>query len=56
MKKARAAQAQLRSLTRMYGVVPASFRTVQIACIQVIMLYGSELWWDLKKGSQRDDL
>jgi hypothetical protein len=56
MKKARAAEARLRSLTRTYGVVPACVRAVQIACVQAVALYGSELWWDPKEGSRRDDL
>jgi hypothetical protein len=51
-----AAEARLRSLTRMYGVVPACVRTVQIACIQAVALYGSELWWDPTGGSWQDDL
>jgi hypothetical protein len=56
MKNARAAEARLRSLTRTYGVVPACVRAVQIACVQAVALYGSELWWDPKEGSRRDDL
>ena len=46
MKKARAAEAQLRTLTKTYGVFPESVRAVQAACVQVVALYGSELWWD----------
>jgi hypothetical protein len=56
MKKARAAEARLRSLTRTYGVVPACVRAVQIAWVQAVALYGSELLWDPKEGSRRDDL
>jgi len=56
MKKARAAEARLRSLTGMYGVVPACVRVAQIACVQTITLYGSELCWDPEEGSWRDDL
>jgi hypothetical protein len=44
MKKARAAETRLRSLTRTYAVVPACVRAVQIACVQAVALYGSELW------------
>jgi hypothetical protein len=56
MKKARAAEVGLRSLTRTYGVVPACVRAVPIACIQAVALYGSELWCDPNEGSPRDDL
>jgi hypothetical protein len=56
MKKARAAEARLRSLTRTYGVIPACVRAVHIACVQAIVLYGSELGWDPKERSRRDDL
>jgi len=44
MKKARAAEARLQTLTKTYGVVPQSVRAVQIACVQAVALYGSELW------------
>jgi len=43
MTKARAAEARLRTLTKTYGVVPESVRAVQLACIQAVALYGSEL-------------
>jgi hypothetical protein len=56
MKKARAAEARLRTLTKTYGVVPESVRAVQVACIQAVALYGSELWWDPKEIGRRDDL
>jgi len=46
MKKARATEARLRSLTAMYGIVPACVSAVQIAWVQAVTLYGSELWWD----------
>ena len=56
MKKARAAEARLRTLTTTYGVVPESVRAVQIACVQAVALYGSELWWDPKEVGRQDDL
>ena len=31
-------------------------RAVQIACVQAVALYGSQLWWDPKDVSRRDDL
>jgi len=56
MKKARAAEAQLRSLTLTYGVVPGCVRAVPIACIQAVALNGSKLWWDAEEGSWWVDL
>jgi len=55
-KKARAAEARLRKLTGMYGIVPAWMRAVQVRCVQAVTLNGSELWWDLIDGSRLDDL
>jgi len=55
-KKVRAPEEQLQSLTGPYGVVPACLRRVQRASVQAITLYRSELWWDPKEGSWRDDL
>jgi len=49
MKKARAAEAHLRSLTKTYAVVSACVRAVLVAYIQAVALYGSELWWDPKE-------
>jgi hypothetical protein len=56
MKKARAAEARLRTLTKTYGVVPESVRAIQVACVQAVALYGSELWWDPREVGRRDDL
>jgi hypothetical protein len=56
MKKARAAEARLRTLTKTYGVVPYSVGAVQVACVQAVALYWSELWWDPKVIGRRDDL
>jgi len=56
MKKARAAEARHRTLTKTNRVVPESVRAVQVACVQVVALYGSELWWDPKEVGRRDDL
>jgi len=55
LKNASAAEARLRSLTRTYGVVPASERAVEIACVLALALCRSELCWDPKEGSWRDD-
>ena len=56
MKKARAADARLRTLNKIYGVVPESVRAVRVACVQAVALYGSELWWDPSEVGRRDDL
>jgi len=42
MKKARAAEARLRVLTKMHGIIPERVRGVQITCVQAVALYGSE--------------
>jgi len=56
MKKARAAEPTLRTFTKTYSVVPQSIRAVQVACIQAVALYGSELWWAPSAAGRRDDL
>ena len=56
MKKARAVEARLRTLTKTYGVVPESVSAFQVACVQAVTLYGSELWWDPREVGRRDDL
>jgi len=43
MKKVRAAEASLRTLTRSYGVVPESIRAVHVVYVQAVALYESEL-------------
>ena len=56
LMKACIVEARLRTLTKPYVVVPESVRAIQVACIQVVALYGSELWWDPKEVGRRDDL
>jgi len=56
MKKARAAEARLRTLTKTYGVVPGRVRAVQVARVQAVALYRSELWWDPRDVGRQDDL
>ena len=56
MKKARAAEARLRTLAKIYGVVPESVRAMQVVCVQAVGIYGSELWWDPCEVGRRDDL
>jgi len=43
MRKDWAAEARLRTLTTIYKVVTERVRSVQVACIQVVVLYGHEL-------------
>jgi len=56
MKNARAAEARHQSLTKPYGVVPESVQAVQVACVQAVALYGSELCWDPREVGSRDNL
>jgi len=56
VKKARAVEARLRTLTKTCGVVPESVSAVQVVCVQAVALYGSELWWDPREVGRRDDL
>jgi hypothetical protein len=56
MKKARAKEARHRSLTKTYSIVPESVRAVQVACVQAVALYGSEIGWDPSEVGKRDDL
>jgi hypothetical protein len=43
MKQTRATEARLRTLTRIYGVVHESLWAVQVAYVQAVVQYGSEL-------------
>jgi len=45
MKKARNAQQRMRRLTGRMGLVPENVRRTQVACVQAVAMYGSELWW-----------
>jgi len=45
LKSARNAQARLRRHAGKMGLVPDSVRRTQVACVQAVALYGSELWW-----------
>jgi len=56
METAMAAEARLRTLTTTYGIVPERVRAIQVACVQAVALYGSEVWWDPKDAGRRDDL
>jgi len=49
MNGASGAEARLQTLTKSYSVVLEVLRTVQVACIQAVTLYGSDLWWDFRE-------
>lgn len=49
-RKARKAEARVRSLCRGQGLAPALARRVQIAAVQAVALYGAELWWRGQKA------
>jgi hypothetical protein len=55
-KKARAAEAKLRTFTTTYGAVPESIRAIQVECVQAVALYGSKLWWDPQEIGRRGNL
>ena len=54
MRKARAAQRQLKGLSTQRGLTAGNVRKVQVACIQAIALYGSEVWWKGQKNRLED--
>jgi hypothetical protein len=54
MMKARMAQGRVRNITGRYGLNPVNARKVQTATVQLIALYGSELWWDSQSGREQD--
>jgi hypothetical protein len=56
MKKAWAAEARLRTLTKPHGVVSESVKAIHIASVQAVALYRSKLRWDPKSVGRRDDL
>jgi len=56
MKKPRAAEVRLRTLSMRYGIVPQTVRAVHLACVQAFALYWRELWWDPRELGRRDDL
>ena len=51
MKKARNAQQRMRRLTGRMGLVPENVRRTQVACVQAVAMYGSELW---RKGEEEN--
>jgi hypothetical protein len=45
MNKARRAEARVRSLRRKFGSTPENVRKTQVAAVEAVAFYGSELWW-----------
>jgi len=56
MSKAREAEAKLRALMSMNGIVPERVRAVNMACVQGVGLDGRELSRDSKEIDRREDL
>jgi hypothetical protein len=50
MRKARQAQVRLKGLCKTRGLPPANVQKIQIACIQAVALFGSEIWWKGQKN------
>src|SRR5213078_1501995 len=54
LQKAKAAKSRLRSISSTYGLSPGLVRRVQIAAIQSVALYGTEIWWQGQKTWAED--
>jgi hypothetical protein len=54
MGKARSAEARIRSLTGRLGLCTENVRRIQIAAVQAVALYGTELWFDGQKERTAD--
>ncbi len=50
LKRAKTAEARIRELSKTYGLPPALVRRIQIAAVQLVVLYGAELWWKNQKS------
>jgi hypothetical protein len=50
MKKGRNAQARLRRLAGQTGLTSGNCRKVMSACVQLVAMYGSEVWWQGEGG------
>lgn len=44
IKRARAAEIQIKGLTKSYGLVPSLVLRIQLSVVQLTALYGAELW------------
>ena len=54
VKRAQAAEARIRGLTRTYGLPPGLVRKIQIAAFQAIAFFGAEIWWHGQKKHQAE--
>lgn len=52
LRKARTAEARVRTLCRQQGLSPGLVRRIQIAAVQAVALYGAELWWHGQKDRE----
>jgi len=55
MRNTRAAEARLRTLSTMHGIVPEWVRVAQIACVQAVTLYRTEFWWDPQEIGRQEN-
>ena len=54
LAKARKAQNRVRSLTVKQGLNLGSCQQIQVAAVQAVILYGSELWWREQKDRAQE--
>ncbi len=54
MKKAKAAEAQIKGLSRTYRLSSGLVQRIQIATVQSVVLYRTELWWKGQKNFEKD--
>ena len=54
IKKAKAAEAQIKGLSKTFGLCPGLVRRIQVAAVQSVALYGAELWWKNQKNYEKD--
>lgn len=54
MKKAKAAEGQIKGLSKTYGLCPRLVQRIQIAAVQSVVLYRAELWWKGQKNYEKD--
>ena len=54
MTKAKKVQGRVKGITGRLGLRPENAKKVQIAAVQSVALYGSELWWDGQIGREHE--
>ena len=54
LEKARRAQHRVRSLMPKKGLSSEGCKRIQVAAVQAVALYGSELWWHGQKNKTRE--